>query len=150
MPYALREATREEIPAIVDIGRAVFGHNYINMTLFPQSVREAPEWNDDDRTWRIGMAEEDFGKPGKHFILVTDQDNDSGTEKVIGAAAWESPESESHRESEEERKRKIEEQMKMWPASMDREAFMDIRGKLGEFTKEKIGEKESQDMWGRS
>jgi hypothetical protein len=141
-----RTENRDDLWAIVDVAASAFGaDDAINLALFPPAVREAPEWDDDDRKWRVATGTADLSKANKHFLVVEDTENGG---KIVGMAQWDEPEvsEELSDKSEEEKKAEFEERMKAWPASLNRAAAMEIRGLMGGLIAKHIGDA-SKDMW---
>jgi hypothetical protein len=128
MPLVLKHAAKEDIPVMVEVASQTFGPNdFVNMALFPTAVREAPEWDHDDKRWRIQQAEDDISKPWIHFIKVIDTDNG---DNIVGMARWDVPDemNPDNDRPEEEKRRELEEKMKTWPVNLNREDFVKMIG----------------------
>ncbi|KAL5606875.1 hypothetical protein BROUX41_003252 [Berkeleyomyces rouxiae] len=80
-----REGTREDIPAMARVSEAAFASYPLELSFFPQSARDSPEWDDNQLKWRMEQAYVLWDTKCIKFWLAEDA---GAGGKIVGVAAW--------------------------------------------------------------
>jgi hypothetical protein len=143
MSLRLRQATLDDVPAMVRVGIAGFEDDELNLAMFPPTP-ESPNRHLEDRIkFREGKTLDRMTKPGAYSMVVVDDALDG---QIVGYAQWESP----MPNSDEPSGNTLEATKKSGrhdPSSLDTKALEEWLVAMGAEQKRVMGPQGARDAW---
>ncbi|ETS84154.1 hypothetical protein PFICI_02179 [Pestalotiopsis fici W106-1] len=150
-PITIRRATREDIPAMVQILYRAFGTKNLFAMLWPESLKHLRllPGHGDHLAWRTSRFESNFQdmKPWMHFIVAVQQ-SPTGEELMVGSAEWMAP-AEKTNSTPDKDKTETDRETEL-PAGMDQAAFREsqaVNRAFEQSLEQALGEGSLEKMW---
>jgi GNAT superfamily N-acetyltransferase len=148
--YRIRAATKEDIPALVDILYGAFGSNKVHAAFWPDSLKHLRTLpgHGDHIAWRTVRFEKIFQdlKPWMHYIVAVEA-SQHGREVIVGSAEWMAPVDAA---GDQPKGKTWEERAAELPRAMDKAAMkecLESTTRLENDLEQALGPGSLKDMW---